>query len=124
MAPFWLTPTAQPGESSRFHSANSLSTLALDDRTLERLQAVKDTSKATASKTDNAMTGLFIGSWLIRTFTDGFRTRHRKRILLSFVEKGLQVRIWIDNRCLIHRQAACVRCRTVVAVDLTIQHAE
>jgi hypothetical protein len=53
-SPFRLTPTPQPGESGRFHVANSGSTLAAGDAVGDDPQAAARTI-AIAKRTDEAM---------------------------------------------------------------------
>ena len=53
--PFRLTPTAQPGESGRFHVANSGSTLAAVDAMGDAPQAAARTIARAMKGTDEAM---------------------------------------------------------------------
>jgi len=54
-APFRLTPTPQPGESGRFHVANSGSTLAAVEAVGDDPQAAAKTIALARKRTDGAM---------------------------------------------------------------------
>jgi hypothetical protein len=55
IAPSRLTPTAQPGESGRFHVANSRSTLAAVGVVGDEPQAAAKTIVIAMKRTDEAM---------------------------------------------------------------------